>query len=310
MHWMAKQRCRDRQGEAKRWTARLLESHESWMQFRLKPGISRDACCQKISSYLKLHQVTSSWSLEVEAAHHQRRGVKFWHWWMDEVRNERNASFYSICSKASWAKCEQSEKLARKEILQKLNVTMQKRVSKAESSKAKIYNARCKNSKTWIMEVGICINSTNSTDTDTVCHMCCRVAALLHQLSSGVRLARRVPVWMMPRAKLPRQHVPWQKRCEKMFGILVGCRLTWRLVGRVLVLQDIWSKKQSKMLRENSVYKAMPLCRYTSLPGIPCTVLVISICLLKSLQSPESLACSDVSTDAEKLKAEARVQSC
>lgn len=61
--------------------------------------------------------------------------------------------FSQHTSQASWAKCEQSEKLARKEILQKLNVTMQKRVSKAESSKAKIYNARCKNSKTsWNWE--------------------------------------------------------------------------------------------------------------------------------------------------------------
>ena len=55
-----------------------------------------------LSKKIKLSQVassSSSWSLEVEAAHHQRRGVKFWHWWMDEVGNERNPSFYSILCK-------------------------------------------------------------------------------------------------------------------------------------------------------------------------------------------------------------------
>ena len=59
--------------------------------------------------------------------------------------------------------------------------------------------------------------------------------------------------------------------------------------------------------REFSVqgHAVVSFCRYitVSLPEIPC----ISY-LLESLQSPESLACSDVSTDAEKLKAEASLE--
>ncbi len=155
MHWMAKQRCRDRQGEVKRWTrwtARLLESPESWIQFP-QLGISPDVSFQ----YLKLHQVQIKF-IKLISGGGSRSSSKascqiltLMNGWMDEVENERNGfsqtlnifkSFYSRCSKASWFNCEQSGKLARKEILQKLNVTMQKRVSKAESSKAKIYNAR------------------------------------------------------------------------------------------------------------------------------------------------------------------------
>lgn len=220
------------QGQAGR--SEAVNSSMSWMQVRLKSGISRDACCQKRSSYLKLHQV------------HQ---VDLWRWkppiikgvvssfdideWMKLEMNETHLFTHTL--QASWAKCEQSEKLARKEILQKLNVTMQKRVSKAESSKAKIYNARCKNSKTsWNWEFVSIQRIQRILMPYVICVAC--VAVLLHQLPSGyVRLwARRVPVWMMPRAKLPRQHVPWQKRCEKMFGVRsteesLTHMKTWRL---------------------------------------------------------------------------------
>jgi len=37
-----------------------------------------------------------------------------------------------------------------------------------------------------IMELGICINSTNSTDTDAVCHMCCLCCCVASSTSIGL----------------------------------------------------------------------------------------------------------------------------
>ena len=88
-----------------------------------------------------------------------------------------------------------------------------------------------------------------------------------------------------------------------LLGIRIDESLSVEFLSRTYGQRSSWKCHEGIQCARPCRCVVLSLHLTVSLPEIPC----ISY-LLKSLQSSESLACSDVSTDAEKLKAEASLE--